>query len=187
MTMTHHYTSAELQEFVDGRFSVEQEVEFHRHLDGCAGCRRAYQTLTKLDTVIKQLPVEHAHADLTGKVMARLNVVKKSPLLFRFLENIAYVFGLALVLAIMLTAFVLTGVVDFGEVEEQTGMAGEVMSRSLDLVVGSLAGVGEWMARYVPFATGQGSSGIIVAMVLVIGILAAADRFLGRKFVHRLR
>lgn len=187
MTMGDHYTSAELQEFMDGRFGAGREKELRHHLEGCAQCRRAYQAMARLDTVIKQIPLEAARVDLTENVMARLGIVTKSPLLFRFLENIAYVFGLVLVLAMMLTAFVLTGVVDPGQVEERGSAAGAVMSQTLERVVESLEGVGGWMLRYIPFTTAQGSSGIIIAIALVIAVLAAADRFLGRRFIHRLR
>ena len=179
-----HCSSAQLQSHLDKRLDYEEGEFVRAHLQICEHCRKAYETLVRVDASLKQLPRESLSSGFTYSVMSRLHLAPKSPLLFRLLENIAYVFGLFLVLGTMSVVFILTGTVDTEQVSQTQGAVSEMWLRvggGLSAMLGALTG---WMYRLFPFAFAKGSIGITTFGVLVVLILAAAD-WLRRRYVHR--
>ena len=108
----NHCSSAQLQSYVDRRLHEDEEKLVSDHLQICVQCTRAYEALAQIDTSLRKLPRESLSSGFTRAVMARLHLAPKSSLLFRLLENVAYLFGLLLVLGTMALVFILTGTVD---------------------------------------------------------------------------
>jgi hypothetical protein len=88
--------------------------------------------------------------------MSRIPLVSKSPLAFRMLEVACPLFALFVVVAILLTAFVLTGVIDVRQVSEgqnqvyRNSLPGRLRRMGRSELVRARTGSGE----YVPFVFG---------------------------------
>jgi hypothetical protein len=142
--------------------------------------------LQRLDTSLRQVPLARVSPEFTRSVLSRLHLAPTSPLTFRVLEKAAYLFGLSIVLAIMLAAFVVTGVVEMGAVDQAQNSVQEslsAMGESVGSVVGSFSA---WLKGYFPFAYAQGALSIAFFGSLILGALALVDRLLVRRFVHRV-
>ncbi len=126
----NHCSSSQLNAYVDRRLSIDETKAVNEHLNGCPECRVALRTIRHLDSALRSMPLVRVSPDFTNKVMGSLYVIQKSPFLFRVVEKVAYVFGLFIVAAIMVAAFVVTGVIDMAQVAESQSLASEVLSKS---------------------------------------------------------
>jgi anti-sigma factor RsiW len=182
-----HCSSSQLNAYVDQCLSADEARVVDEHLHGCPECRRALRAIEYLDSALRSMPLVQVGSDFTNRVVRSLHVVQKSSFLFRVLEKVAYVFGLFIVVAIMLTAFVLTGVIDMGQVAESQSGASELVSRSGESLALGFRTFGELLSKYWSFTFGKESFGISVFIVIIVSVLAAVDKLLTRRIVHRLR
>lgn len=179
-----HVTNEMLQMLLDGTLSPEHAAAVEAHLSSCASCANAYDDLRQLHRVMKRLPVEHAGGEFTRDILVRLNIIPRTSLLFRIVENLAYVFGLMIVLGVMLAVFTFTGVVGSDQIEPtQTVLrgAGDAVAQAVGNAVGGLTA---WLQAYLPFVFGSGSLKIAVMGTLIAGMLALVDRFLKKRILH---
>jgi hypothetical protein len=179
---SQHITNEYLQLLLDGVLIPYERVGAEHHLQSCKQCRQAYQRLAWLDTSLKILPVEKTNADFASVVLAKLNIAPRTSFLFRIVENLAYAFGLVVVLGLMLTAFLVTGVVNKKQVME-TQSTFTNFERTIGQQVDSFAGgLTAFMQTYLPFIFGSGTLKIALMSTLAIGTLALVDKFLKRRY-----
>jgi hypothetical protein len=118
--------------------------------------------------------------------MKRIPLKAETPLAFRMLERLAYVFALFVVLAVLGAVFVMTGVIGWGDVESGGTFFQEIFDESSGAMNAVLSTFGSWIAQYLPFAFGAGTLGITGAIVAVVILLAVLDGILGRKLMNRV-
>lgn len=59
------------------------------------------------------------------------------------------------------------------------------MGKAADTVANSIGVFTVWLVRYLPFAFGKGSMGVAFFAVAIVMMLAAVDRFVGRKILQK--
>lgn len=184
---SNHCSSSQLNTYVDQSLSQDEVRVVDEHLHGCPECRRALRSIGDLDSALRSIPLVRVSPDFTNKVMGSLYVIQKSPFLFRVVEKVAYVFGLFIVAAIMVAAFVVTGVIDMAEVAESRSVATEILSSSGESLAAGFRTFSGWLGKYWSFTFGKESFGISFFIVIIVFVLAAVDKFFTRWFVHRSR
>lgn len=182
-----HCTTEQINALIDLTLSDVEKQQVESHIAECAGCRQAVSVMRRIDVSVKHLPLERVSGDFTREVLAVLHLAPKSPLLFRLLEKGAYLFGLFIVLGAMLTVFVATGLVDTREVSRGEIIFRQVLSDAGGMMSSMMAGLSGLLAQYLPFMFDKGNISIVAAVIVVLGVLALADKVVGRKFVHRAR
>lgn len=182
-----HCTTEQINAFIDRTLSANETQRVDKHIAECAGCRQAVSMMRRIDASVKRLPLERVRGDFTREVLAVLHLAPKSPFLFRLLEKGAYLFGLFIVLGVMLTVFVATGLVDTREVSRGEILVRQVLSDAGGTMSSMMAALNGILMQYLPFIFVKGNPGIVAAVIVVLGILALADRVWGRRFVHRVR
>lgn len=180
--MTGHVTNDLLQMFVDNALEEGGRVAVERHLSECERCRETFDELRSLDRAFREVPVERLDASFTRHVLSALNIVPKTPLWFRAIEHVAYVFGLMIVLGVMLTAFLITGVVKTEDVTNAQSFFNNASNAFGEQVKFLAAGLTEGAQQYVPFLFAHGSFKIALMGTAVIGMLALLDRVLKRRY-----
>jgi len=182
-----HCTTEQINALIDRTLSGNEKETVENHIAECAGCSQALSMIRRIDLSVKSLPIERVRGDFTREVLAVLHLAPKSPLLFRLLEKGAYLFGLFIVLGVMLTVFVASGLVDSREVSRGEIIFRQVMSDAGGMMSSVMAGLSGLLAQYLPFMFDKGNISIVAAVIVVLGVLALADKVLGRRFVHRAR
>lgn len=177
-----HLTNEQLQLLVDSALSPDETAIAKEHLQSCRQCNAGFVSLSNVHSVLRVLPLEKPSSNFTHSVLMRLNIAPKTSILFRIVENLAYVFGLMIVLGIMLTVFLVTGVISKGQVvETQSTMsnAGRIVGQQLETMTSWLTA---FLQTYLPFMFGSGSMRIALMSLVAIAMLAVFDRFLKRRF-----
>ncbi len=181
-----HVSSARIHEYIDNTLSSEEKANAGDHLRDCGECKRAFEAFTGIDSSLKDLPLERTSPGFTRTVMERVNVARHSPFAFRVLENVAYLFGFFIVATITVTAFIVTGVLDAGQVSETQSAVGEVFSKAGSGMASSVEGLSKWLASFLPFAFAKGSLSVSLVALSVVIILAITDRLFLRRFMHKV-
>ncbi len=181
---SEHLTNEQLQSYVDGTLVRDESALVATHLRICLRCRNAAGSLEKLDATLKSLPSGNLGSDFTRNVLMRLDIAPKSSSLFGLVENLAYVFGMMIVLGITLVVFVLTGVIDSAQVTNtQTWLntAGNIVGGQTSVFLTSFSRV---LESYLPFIFGNGNLKIAVMGTASMGMLVLLDKFLKRRMLR---
>ncbi|GEM_PF-1134762 len=186
-TSEQHCTMEELYLLIDGALSTDVASQVRQHVRECSVCGDVYKTALRVDSGVKRLPVEAASADMARRVLSTLGIVPKSPFLFRLLEKSAYIFGLLIVLAIMATVFILTGVVEMSQLQAGVSPAQNALVKSGAAIAGGVGWFTQVLKDYLPFAFSSSTMAISVFTAVVVSMLAIADKVVGGRIVHRMR
>lgn len=180
-----HYSAEKFNLLLDGRLTSDEAGKMNVHIGACTECRRTLEALGRINAAIRHLPLVETRPDFTRSTIDRILIAPKPSLLFRLLEKASYVFGMFIVLGLMVAAFVLTGVFSGSDIEQTrsvvTGMAasaGDGLSTTLNAFNG-------WLVRYLPFAFGKGSMSIAFFALMVLVMIAAVDRLVGRRVMSK--
>lgn len=184
---TGHLATDRLQAYVDSSVPEPERRDIEKHLGVCETCMGMVKSMRYLDNSLRTLPFERVRSGFTMEVMDRLGVVRSSPWIFRVLEKSVYVFGLLIVLGIMLAVFIVTGVVDQGEMQQSQTAATELLSRVAEGGSSAISVTSNWLSSFMPFIFGKGSLPTAIFAVAVLALLAVADRVLARKIFGRTR
>ena len=112
MRNTGHYTAEQFNVLLDGRMAAHDRQQMQDHLSACKECRSVFDSLSRIDAALRELPQVQTREDFTRSVMDRILAKKASPLAFRLLEKLPYIIGLVMVLGIMVASFIISGVFD---------------------------------------------------------------------------
>ena len=181
-----HCSSEQVQAYVDGRLPRDEESSVGTHLRDCPECSRAYKAIRQINGFLKRLPLENASTDLARSIMEKLSLSTGSSLAFRLVENVAYFFGLLLVLGVMAAVFIFTGVLDTEQISQTQGVISKVW---LNIGAGGLFVVGDLtdsLQRFFPFIFRTGNVSITFFGGLVVLVLAVVDWFVRRRSVRRV-
>ncbi len=180
-----HISPAQMGGYLDGALSEAERLIIERHLGVCQRCRNAYDGTRRIDESLRSLPLEHVSRSFTRDVLRALHLLPQTSLAFRILEKLAYVFGFVIVLAIMLTVFTATGVIQWGEFSEAHSVAGKAAEELLSAVSGAAGAVSHFVQTFVPFASSGTGSGIILAAIAAALLIALTDLVLGKRIMQR--
>ena len=170
---------------LDGRLSGVEEKNMREHFFLCTECRVAFENLERLDSALEGLPVVETRPDFTRLLMDRILVAPKSPFLFRLLEKMSYVFGLLIILAIMIAAFILSGVFEAPQIEQTKSVAAGIVDKAGESLGTSIGTFTIWLVQYIPFAFGKGSMSMAFFAISIVIVLAAVDRLIGRRLIQK--
>jgi anti-sigma factor RsiW len=184
-TRVDHVSREVIQAFLDGRLDPETLRLVSDHLTVCRECRWESKGLQALDRALRQMPLERTGAAFTATVMRRLGLSPEGKRVGSLAENLAYLAGLLIVLGLMVTVFLLTGV--FGSSSNVTDLSAvaDAVAKARDATGKGLGEFARWLVTFFPFAFGKGALGISIAVLLIASALAIVDRTVGRRPLHR--
>ena len=180
-----HLSSGQLQAYCDRRLNREEEVQIRAHLKQCPSCTALYKSIAHLDASLRKLPVERVSDGFTREVMGKLHLVPVSSLGFRMLENAAYAFGLLIVLGVMASVFLWTGVIYLNQPAPGKGNADGLMAEVGGKFADALGAFTKWLTDFFPFAFSKGALGISGSLLVVLVLLLLVDRWVGKRYVQR--
>ena len=176
-----HCSAEQLHALIDRYLDPAEVRRVTDHLRTCAACTREHQSLLRFDAIVKSVPLESPHKGFTDAVLGRLHIAPRDPVSFRILVGLSYAFGMLIVLAALVTVFILTGVITIG--------GGNPAADPLTRVVGQFSsmltwGV-EWLAGRMPIVHEKASLVVAFFTAVALGIVLVFDHTAGRWFAHR--
>jgi hypothetical protein len=144
-------------------------------------------SLSRMDAELRRMPLEPASAAFTASVMHSLGLAGSPKKKFTYVENLAYVFALLIVLGAMLGVFLWTGVIKTADLTQGQSIIQESVGAGTTMVAGAIGVLQRWLLEFFPFAFGNSAFGIFFAAVGVTLLLALVDRAAGRYLAHRAR
>ena len=181
-----HYSTEQFNLLLDNQLGETEAQPIQDHLNECIDCRLAFDNLKRIDGAVRNIPVLETHSGFTRSVMEGILSKGGSSFAFRMFERLSYVFGLLIVLGIMITSFILTGVFDTTHVDETRSVATGIASQFGNDLASSVNGFTAWLIQYLPFAFGKGSVGVAFFAAVVLLMLAAVDRLVGKRWGRQI-
>jgi anti-sigma factor RsiW len=184
MTTQHHLSAEKLQELLDGRLPREIADQARLHLEACPDCAREFRSLSALDRNLRRIPLEQTGPAFTATLMNRLRLVPSTKESGRIFELFAYSVGLLLVLAVMTTAFYVTGLIPSGGSGQDPAIQA-LLAKGTSVLrdgTGVLTGIFSPVSQQLPRL---GGFHIALFAISVIVVLAVVDRIVGRKVLPR--
>lgn len=181
---SEHLTNEQFQMLIDDEVPVGDVRELRAHLRSCNRCTSTYNGWMGFDRMFSAMADESVNSDFTRNVLVKLNILPKESALFRVVENLGYVFGLMIVLGVMLSVFIITGVVRKDQLLQTKSVIGETVSQltsQMDSGFGTLAAA---LQKYLPFVFGNESLKIVVMGAVIVGMLALVDRVMRGRVVR---
>jgi anti-sigma factor RsiW len=186
--MTEQHISAEdLQAYVDRTLGDERSQAILSHLRGCPRCRQSMESMRRMDAALRLMPIEQAGAAFTASVMHSLGLAGSPKKKVALVENLAYVFALMIVLGVMLSVFLWTGVIKTADLTQGQSTIQEYVGAGTTMVAGAVGVLQRWLLEFFPFAFGNGAFRIFLAVLGVTLLLALVDRVAGRYVAQRTR
>lgn len=71
-----NHTQDLLSAYIDGELSVDQETLVRRHLDACPECRKAYETLTTMDNLLRSVANVSPTADFSRSFWKKVDAAE---------------------------------------------------------------------------------------------------------------
>lgn len=174
---TQHLSDEILQEYIDGALSDDGRRIAEQHLAECARCRLLFNALRRIDRSLRTMPGEHAGENVSRSVLLSLGIKPPTPLLYRIVENFAYLFGFLLVAGVSGTVYFLAGVIDTQHIKD----TGSIVAGLIDSTGGYwrdiIASASLTLKTYLPFIFESANLRIGITTALVLAILALADGF----------
>jgi len=186
MTVENHIPEDELQGFVDGRLGVERVKALETHVKGCLECQRSLETIRQIDGALHGMALERTSAAFTVSVLQRL-ALSSAKRRTSFFANAASLFASLIVLAVLLSVFIWTGVIDTTQIAGAQLLGSEVIAKGGQAVSESVSWLESWLRTYFSFAFGKGSLQVSVSVVVVAMVLALVDHAARRRLSQKIR
>ncbi len=77
--MTCQQLTELITDYLEGRLSFWQRLQFHMHLGMCRHCRAYLRQMRATIHTLGQLPAEPIPADVKTELLARLRTIKRPP------------------------------------------------------------------------------------------------------------
>ena len=181
----NHPTTSELFEFIDNRLGKERAGQVTSHLAECAPCRRQAELERSTHHIVQSEPLFKAPERLAALVMISVAAPMRDPLVLRLLSKLG-----SLVAMIVVLAVVGLGIVKVSGTNDQP----DKTSSSITQVVAPLSEVYTKAMQTFVNRTSTISQSIenagdvqfwktVFIIALTIGVLVAADRVFGKRFI----
>lgn len=182
----NHLTANEVLQVVDGSMLNGEKNRILVHLESCSRCRREVEVSRNLERAARSAPLLKPSREFTGRVMGRIAPQSKRSIATWFINNLANILAMALVLTVVWYAVTLKKPSD-----ANTGPT--VVSKALAVYSEYYARVREFFpadrvkAIQKPVTDQSAETNkIILFTVISILILVAVDRLVVRRVI-RLR
>lgn len=181
-----HLTAQEILQIVDGTMANGEKTKSLLHLESCPHCRREVEFTRSMERVARSVPLTRPSAELTSRVMKQVVPQSKSSLGNWFINNMANVLAMALVLSVIWFAVSVKS-------PEGTRKGPSIVTNALSVYGEYYAKAREFLSSHqqktVQKPLGEQSAEtnkIILFTIVSVLILVIVDRFIGRKLL-RLR
>ena len=181
----NHPTTAELFEFIDNRLGKERSVQVESHLAECANCRRRIEFERSTRRIVQSEPLFRAPERLAALVMVNVAAPTRDPLLLRLLSKLGSFVAMIAVLAVIGLAIAkVSGGNDQPDktssyITQVAAPLSEAYTKGLQIFVHQTSTISQSIEN-----TGDAQFWKTVFIVLLsIGVLVAADKLFGRRFI----
>lgn len=185
MMPADHVTDDLLWAHLDGDLAPAEARRLEAHLKACEPCALRRRDLERVGSALRRIPVERAPDGLPAAVLSRLGIGRTHSLLFTLLEHAALGLGMVIVLGTVLAAFLLSGVITTEQVRGGGSVVQEGFASAGGWIGGVAAAMSDGLRTYAPFLADTRAAGITASVLAVLGLLAGADRVLGRRVFPR--
>lgn len=185
MMPTDHAAEELLWAHLDGDLAPAEARRLEAHLVVCDACAGRRRDLERVSSALRRLPVERAPGGMPAAVLTRLGIARSQSLLFTLLEHAALGLGMLMVLGTVLGAFLLSGVITTDQVRAGGSVVQEGFASAGGWIGGAAAAMSHGLRTYAPFLADTQAAGITMSVVVVLALLAGADRVLGRRVFPR--
>jgi anti-sigma factor RsiW len=187
MTAQEHIREDELQGFVDGRIGAERTLAVGTHVKECMECQRSLEMIRRVDGALHGMAYERTSASFTVSVMDRLGLSSSAKRRTSFFAYAASLLASLIVLGVLLSVFIWTGVIDTTQIAGAQSLGFEVVAKGGEAVSEAVGWFDSWIRTYLSFAFGKGSLQVSVSVVIVAVLLALIDYAARRRLSHRIR
>ena len=181
----NHPTSAEFFEFMDQRLDEKRAGEIAAHVAACDQCRRRVALERSTRNIVRSEFLVKAPASLSSSVMVNLGTPTRDSLALRFLSKVGAVVAMLIVLTVI--GFVIAQVTNAPDnSEEKTSPVTKIVSPLSDLFAKgtqSFIDRSSAMSQAIESKAAPEFWKTLCFVILAIGILAAADRLFGKRFM----
>lgn len=181
----NHPTSAELFEFMDRRLGEKRAGEIAAHVASCDQCRRRVALERSTRNIVRSEFLVKAPAGLSSSIMVNLGTPSRDSLALRILSKGGVVVAMLIVLSVI--GFVIAQVSNAPDNSEATtSPVTKFISPLSDLFT---TGTQSFIDRSSAISQTIESKAApefwktLCFVILAIGILAAADRVFGKRFI----
>jgi anti-sigma factor RsiW len=180
-----HLTDEQIGWLVDGRLDPPEAEAARAHAGECEVCRHALDLAEQFEECVRSLPLGHADAGFTDRVMGMLPHRLYKPMSPRLLVYLAPAFGSLLVLSAIGVAFFLSARSAPEGEAPWVGVFSDALHRA-GLSFGTVAqDVMEGIIRFAPFLRDRSVLAVSVFSLAAVAFLATLDKFVVRKLVGR--
>jgi predicted anti-sigma-YlaC factor YlaD len=180
-----HLTDAELQSMLDDTLAGTDRRRVEQHLAVCSRCNAAFANLRSIDTALEGQLIVATRSDFTRAVMSTIMPEVRQSRTYKAVEKAAYLFSLLIVLAIMIAAFLVTGVFQSSDFNQTRTVAGAMIEKTGDAIGSTVTGFTAILVEYLPFAFGKGSMNVGLFAIVVIAMIAVVDRLIGKRVLQK--
>ena len=181
-----HLTAQEVLQIVDGTMSNGEKTKSLLHLESCIQCRQEVEFTRKMERAARSAPLTRPSSEFTVRVMKELMPQSKRSVGTWFINNLANILAMTLVLTVVWFAVSVKS-------PEGTRKGPSIVSEAFSVYGEYYGKAREFLASprvkavQQPLADQSAETGRIVLFTVVsILILVIFDRFIGRKIL-RLR
>lgn len=182
----NHPTTQELFEFIDNRLNEGRAATITIHLAECALCRRRAELERATRLMVRSEPLVKARAGFSASVMVNLVMPRQDSLVLRVLNKMGSLVAMIVVLVVIGIA-----ISNVSSVTDQS----DTTSTSITQLVAPLSamytkGTETFVNRSTTIAQAIENAGdvrfwkTVLIVALSIGVLAAADKVFGKRFLN---
>jgi Fe2+ transport system protein B len=180
-----HPLEHQLQQFIDKSLDEDQERIISVHLLSCVYCTRRVRKLERMESLIRQSFTERAPERLRENVLKQLDINEAPSFAWKFLRNLAPLFGLIIIGIIVFAVFKYTGKLNEPGIQSSLQTGQSVYTKMNENLASSVGVFNTWMRTYVPFAFAGKSGGLTAFISLFFIAIAFLDRFVFAPMLRR--
>ncbi len=181
----NHPTASELFEFIDNRTAVERAGQIASHLAECAQCRRKAELEQSTHRIVQTEPLVKAPDRMAAMVMVNLAPPARDPFPLRILSKLGSLVAMAVVLAVIGLAISRVSGTS-AQHDDNPQLVDHIVAPLSDAYRKGIKSFTNETSALTPLIEKSAAAQIwktVFIIGLSIGVLAAADRVFGRRFI----
>jgi anti-sigma factor RsiW len=181
----NHLMTSELFEFVDNRLGKERAGQVASHLAECAHCRRRAELERSTRHIVQSEPLFKAPERLAALVMVNVAAPERDPLVLRLLSKLGSFVAMIVVLAVVGLAIVKVS----GANEQPDKTSSSIIQVVAPFSEAYAKGMESFIDRTTTITQAMETKAgaqfwkTVFIVLLTIGVLVAADRVFGKRFI----
>jgi hypothetical protein len=180
-----HPPEHQLQQFIDKSLDEDQERIISVHLFSCAHCAQRVRRLQRMESLIRRSFTERAPAQLGENVLKQLGINEAPSFAWKFLNNLAPLFGLIIIGIIVFVVFKYTGTLNDAGIQSSLQTGQSVYAKMAENLASGVGVFNTWMRTYAPFAFAGKSGGLTAFISLFFLAIAFLDKFIFAPMLRR--